>query len=213
MSTLLESCLWHHPSVYVTENELAYQLGGSADSRYARIRRAKEKGLIIHLKRGLYYLGERLTHVQPHPFEAAQWIYGPSYISSESALSYHGLIPEAVPNITCVTPKRSQHIQTPLGTFFYDKLPLDNFYIGTHRIKENSHTFFMASVWKAILDYVYCYKKLWQNLTPLYESLRIDLDELPKVHRTDLLQFQQFYQRKNVDKFIAHIPGEYIDEY
>ncbi len=202
-----------HPSVYTTENALAYELGGSADGRYARIRRAKQQGLIVQLKRGLYYLTEPLTHAKPHPFEAAQWIYGPSYVSLESALSYHGLIPESVPNITCVRPKRSEHFETPIQTFFYSTLPLDNFFIGTHYIKENNHTFFIASIWKAILDYIYCYKKSWTGLEPLYENLRIDLEELPKIAQTDLLQFQQFYQRKNIDKFIAHIPGEYIDEH
>ena len=90
---------------------------------------------------------------------------------------------------------------------------MDNFFIGVHYIKENNHTFFMASIWKAILDYIYCYKKSWTSLEPLYENLRIDLEELPKIAQTDLLQFQQFYQRKNIDKFIAHIPGEYIDEH
>lgn len=213
MNTALANNLWRYPSAYITEDQLAQYLGGSADSRYARIRRAVQDGYLIRLKRGLYQLGERFSPKTSHPFEAAQLIYGPSYISLESALSYHGLIPEAVRVITSTTMKRQNAFKTPFGLFAYHTLPVNNFFIGVNYVKENNYTFLLASPWKALLDYIYCYKKKWTGLEPLAESLRIDLDDLPKISSTDLEQLKNFYQRENINHFIKHLPKEYIDEH
>ena len=48
-------------------------------------------------------------------------IYGPSYISFEFALSYYGLIPEAVHVVTCASfeKKKKKTYDTIFGTFTY----------------------------------------------------------------------------------------------
>ena len=213
MSTTIENNLWQNPSVYITEVQLAHLLGDSADSRHAHIRRAVQKGRLVRIKRGLYYLGERLTSNRPHPFEIAQLIYGPSYVSLEAALSHHGLIPEAVYTITSVTIKRQRSFKTSLGLFVYHTLPTDNFFTGVSYVQEGGHIFLLASPWKALLDYIYCYKKKWKGLEPLSESLRIDPEDLPKISKAELEQFKHFYQRENINYFINYLPKECIDEY
>ena len=210
MSTLIEQKLWQYPSVYITEDQLDQILGGTSDSRNAHIQRAMKKGLLIRLKRGLYYLGERLATRRPSTFEVAQLLYGPSYLSLESALSYHGLIPERVYTTTSVTIRRNNTIETPLGIFTYNKLPVENFFTSVERVKEDERTFLLASPWKALLDYIYCYKKQWRNVEPLQESLRIELEDLPKISQQELEQLDHFYKRKNVHDFIKHLPKEFI---
>lgn len=210
MSTLLEMKLRHYPSLYVTDDQIAHLLKGTADSNQARIRRAIQQGLLVRLKRGLYYLNERLAPEYPNPFEIAQLIYGPSYISLESALSYHQLIPEAVRVVTSVTIKRNNTFESPLGLFVYHKLPLNNFFMGVNYVQEGNHIFLLASPWKAILDYIFCYKKKWRGLDPIENSLRINLEDLPKISSVELAQFKNFYQRENINYFIKHLPTEYI---
>lgn len=213
MATLLENILWNTPSVYITDHQLAHALGGSKDSLYARLNRAVKKGQLIRVKRGLYCVSERLALKRPHPFELAQLIYGPSYISVESALSYHGLIPEAVHSITATTTKRNNEFKTPLGNFTYCRLPTKDFFVGVNHLTEGHHQFMLASPWKALLDYIYCYKKNWTSLEPVEHNLRIDLDDLPRISQKELERLQTFYHRNSIDRFIKNIPKEFINEH
>jgi hypothetical protein len=57
--------------------------------------------------------------VVPHPFLVANRLVRGSYVSLQSALAYHGLIPEHVPVTTSVTTGRPQHRENPLGSFEY----------------------------------------------------------------------------------------------
>ena len=61
------------------------------------------KGEILRVKKGLYLFGEGQRR-SPYCRELlANLIYGPSCISLEYALHYHGLTPERVETITSVT--------------------------------------------------------------------------------------------------------------
>jgi hypothetical protein len=66
--------------------------------------------------------------------EALLWftatrVYQPAYLSLETVLSYHGLIPEGVYTLTCVSPRKTQEYYTPIGTFCYKRL-LPRLYFG-----------------------------------------------------------------------------------
>lgn len=76
------------------------------------------EGCIIQIRRGLYVLGNIYRRdISLHVL--ANLIYGPSYISFESALSYYGFNPERVVNPTSVCFKRKKQYSTPLGVFTY----------------------------------------------------------------------------------------------
>ncbi|MCF7899607.1 hypothetical protein K9L05_03095, partial [Candidatus Babeliales bacterium] len=117
--------------------------------------------------------------VLPNDFELALNIYGPSFVSLESALSYHGWIPEAVYTTTCVTLKRSKEFKTPLGIFSYKHVPSDQFYLGVERtvIKPNI-IIFIASPYRALADFIYTRKKTWKNIFELEADLRIENETL-----------------------------------
>jgi predicted transcriptional regulator of viral defense system len=208
MSSLIEQCLRGLKSEIVTSTELHALLPGSANKRYSQVKRAIAQGYLIHLCRGVYYLGNYLSHQKPHPYMLAQFIYGPSYISLESALAYHGLIPEAVYTITSVTIKRKCMFHTPLGNFYYAHLPTKDFLTNVERIEELPYVFFMAKPWKAISDYVYCYKKNWLTLTPLFDSLRIEPDDLPIPSKEELSTLRTFYHSQRINKFLAVVQRE-----
>ena len=104
----------------------------------------ERKGEIIRLKRGVYLFAGK----HPSEIEVARGLYGPGYFSLEYALSFYGIIPEAVFTYTLVTPKLTRFFKTPLGSFHYQK------------IKKEAFTGFdsqslMAEKEKALVDYFY----------------------------------------------------------
>ena len=68
-----------------------------------RITRLLSGGEIVRIKKGLYCFGEAFRREPIIREHLANMIYGPSYVSLEYALSYHGLIPERVETVTSVT--------------------------------------------------------------------------------------------------------------
>ncbi|MEK6630557.1 MAG: hypothetical protein AABY89_07470, partial [Acidobacteriota bacterium] len=57
--------------------------------------------------------------MEPHPFLVANALHRGSYVSLQSALAFHGVIPEQVPTVTNVGPGRPETVRTVLGTFAF----------------------------------------------------------------------------------------------
>lgn len=202
----LELTLQHHPRPYLTEVELDILLKGTRDSRYGKVKRLLAQGKLIRIRRGLYSPTEAMgCFKKPHSFELAQYIYGPSCISLESALSYHRLIPEAVYTITSVVGKRSKEFNTPLGVFSYCQLPLHDLYTEVERIHEKEHTFYLAKPWRAVCDYVYYYRKDWDSFSPLLNSLRMNIENLPILQREEMQLLEDYYQHHRLSRFLKGI--------
>lgn len=210
MTSDLERLLKQFPRPYLTDNELASLLGGTADSRYGKVKRMIAQGKLIHVKRGLYCLTAEIGYTKsPHLFELAQYIYGPSFISLESALSFHGLIPEAVYTTTSATGKRSNEFNTPLGHFSFHHAPFKDLYTEVLRYNEGGRQFFIAKPWRAICDYVFCYRLDWNSITPLTDSLRIDLDNLPYLRNEDSQLLEDYYQQQRVSRFLKGVQRDF----
>ncbi len=101
-----------------------FLLAGRTDAADVRrqLSRWTKRGVVLQLRRGLYALAPPFRRVEPHPFWLANRLRAGSYVSLESALDFHGLIPEAVPAVTSVTPGRPGTAATPLGRFIYRHL-------------------------------------------------------------------------------------------
>ncbi len=209
MTGSLENVLNGYQRPWLTDVDISLLAKGTPDSRYSQIKRLLAQDKLLHIRRGLYCFGDRMgQRVKPHPFELAQYIYGPSYISLEAALGFHGLIPEAVYEITSVCIKRSKVFNTPLGIFSYAHLPIENFYLDVDIVTANNARFFVAKPWKAICDYVFCYKKDWTGLEPLFESLRIDPDELPTLGDKEMEMLDAYYHNQRISIFLKKIKNE-----
>lgn len=63
--------------------------------------------------------GAKTNVPKPDPFLIANHLWGPSYISLETALAYWGLIPERVFEISSVTTKPTKTYDTKAGRFSY----------------------------------------------------------------------------------------------
>ena len=100
-----------------------YQALTEALSRYRKPRDKLTKllgsGAVVRIKKGLYCFSEDFRKEPISREYLANLIYGPSYVSLDYALSYHGLIPERVDVVTSVTMRRSRGFNTPFGMFSY----------------------------------------------------------------------------------------------
>ena len=118
-----------------------------------KIKALKDEGVIEPVKRGLYIPGKLLAAQRPENSLMANHLYGPSYVSAESALSYYGLIPERVYTTTSMTSKGSKEFDTIAGLFIYTHLPLPYYAYGLNSVMlgSNQRTI-MASPEKALAD-------------------------------------------------------------
>ena len=189
---------------FFTDSDIANLFPGSRNHLYGLVKRAIANKEIIHIRRGLYCLAPKYQRREVNLRSLAQTIYGPSYVSLESALSYHGWIPEAVYTVTSVSRKKSKEFDTPLGIFSYTHIPLNVFYSDVERVEDSSTGSFilMARPMKALTDYVYVYKKDWHGLEPAVKSLRIETDQLRQVSCGELDSLCLNYRSRRVHKFI-----------
>lgn len=121
-------------------------IAGLADKR-GKISRMLESGELISLHRGLYASRRDLD---PHCLAGP--IYGPSYISFETALAWHGMIPERVTEILSATPKRAASVENDFGRFRYLTIPKNIYPVGVLRITDSDLPFLIASPTKALVD-------------------------------------------------------------
>ena len=196
-----------------TTADIVHAVAGSDDVRYALVKRALADGDLIRIKRALYTLPHRYRKVEVSAYTISSMIVSQSYISLESALSYHGWIPEAVRSVTAVTHKNSVEYHTPMGHFTYAKVPQRTFYAGVRRIDEgDGNVWFLAAPLKALADYVYLHRLDWDSSRPLSHSLRIEEEEISSLTELDFLELEGVYTNKRVVHFLASLKEEVCGE-
>jgi hypothetical protein len=138
MQRLTEIALEKAVGGIFTRPEVACWIGGTADGQFGLLKRALKHGEVVRVRRGLYCLAAKYLRQKVDPLALAQRIYGPSYISLEMALSYHGWIPEAVYTITSTSLDRSREFSTPVGHFSFTRVPQKTFYVEVIRVEKDS---------------------------------------------------------------------------
>jgi hypothetical protein len=203
MNRLTKQLFRHAQINEFSSQDVSFLLPGSENSRQALVKRAIAQGEIIHIRRGLYCLAPEYRKKPINLFAIAQQVYGPSYISLESALSYHGWIPEAVSAYTSVCLKNSKDFQTPLGLFSYKRVPQRIFYAGVERrTDDHGNVFLMAGPIKALGDYVYIHKLDWLGVAPVIQSLRVESEELRSASSESIESMVENYRSLRVRKFL-----------
>jgi len=135
----------------------AFLLAGEVSAAQVRLQLSRwvKAGRLIQLRRGLYTLAPAWRKVEPHPFLVANRLQRGSYVSLQSALAYHGVIPEHVPVVTSVGPGRPETVRNPLGAFQFNHLA-QGLLFGYARLEVAPGQFaFVASSEKALLDLVH----------------------------------------------------------
>lgn len=169
-----------------------------------------QSGKIIHIRRGLYIPGNDA----PYSLKTlANKIYGPSYISFEYALSLYGIIPERATVVTSAVFKKNKNkkFSTPAGTFVYRCVPDDVFYLDVRRTEEDAHPFLIASMEKALCDYIYLHRyirTISQLIYFLYQDMRMDRSILSTLDLETIQTLAPLYRKRVFFYLVQHLKKE-----
>ncbi|HEY5592320.1 MAG TPA: hypothetical protein VIK55_15060 [Paludibacter sp.] len=156
-------------------------------SVHNKICELEKSGKIIRLKKGMYVISPKISEKLLSIELIANHIYGPSYVSMESALRYYGLIPESVFTTRSITTKHSREFENALGRFEYIQCPKACFSIGIRQETRDNTAFLIASPEKALSDLIAYTTNLnlrsqKEVITYLDEYLRLDMDAFTKMN-------------------------------
>ncbi|MFH0909861.1 MAG: hypothetical protein V1929_13965 [bacterium] len=167
-------------------------------------------GDLVRVRKGLYVVGESYRRGPVLRELLANLIYGPSYVSLDYALNYHGLIPERVEDVTSVTTGKSRSFQTPFGIFSYRPLPPERYAPGITFAGEAEGRFLIACPEKALVDKVWCDKRLKPARLDdfaayLFEDLRVDAERLAALDQARLETIAAAFASRKIDMLVRFI--------
>jgi predicted transcriptional regulator of viral defense system len=195
----------------LSETDLARLFGGTAARRYGLVNKALHKGDLINLRRGLYIMAPKYRTTKFSQFMLANHIVAHSYVSLESALSYHGWIPEKVSSVFSIIPSgRNRTFATELCDFEYNHIVTNQFEFltGVKREGAEYQSFLMATPLRALADYVYLRKPEHCDVEFLQQSLRIELETIKTIKTKDIEQMLWVFSTKRVIKFLQQLKQE-----
>ena len=191
-----------------TYSDVLVWLEGTRSAIKNQIKRAIANGEILHIRRGLYCLAPKYNKYGISRNVLANLIYGPSYVSMEAALAFHGWIPEAVHSVTSVSLSRAKSFETPVGFFDYVQVAQNAMYAGVESVENENVAFMVAKPLKAITDYIVSHKFDWIGSEPLEDSLRIDIENLESLNSSDFEELEFVYKSARARKFLAGLKKE-----
>lgn len=149
-----------------------------------------KKGVLKRLTDGKF----SVSSADPADFEIANFIYQPSYISLETALSFYGILSQFTYSTTSVTTARSKKLAIGAKEYVYSRLK-DQLFWGYSK----QDTFLIADREKALLDTIYLKTKGLASLD--YQEL-----DLSTVDRKKLRRYASFFANKQLKQEITKLP-------
>jgi predicted transcriptional regulator of viral defense system len=156
------------------------------------------KGLLVRLRQG-YYTFPEYKSKRDFGYYFANRMYRPSYVSLHSALSFYGMIPEAVVQITSVTTLKTAVFNNDFGTFSYKSIREELMFGYDLKPIADGRTIQLAKPEKALLDLLYLY--------PFY-STETELEEL----RLDDDFMQQDFDRKKMEEYAGQFKNKALEK-
>ena len=135
----------------------------------------QKNGYITLLRKGWYAFAD-LIHEPDYARYFASKLCNPSYISLHTALSFHGIIPEAVVEITSVTTRKTCRYETEFGQYSYQTIQPHLFWGFEPKAMSDGKQYMMATPEKALIDLLYLYPQY--NTADELRELRLDEDWL-----------------------------------
>ena len=167
--------------------------------------RDKIRGLIknkdiVRVKKGLYVLGKEY-HKPYNKFVLANLIYGPSYITGQTALAFWNMIPERVELMISMTTKRKKQFETPVGRFSYGYCPKKAFNIGI-QLEDvgDQKKILIASPEKALSDMIATQTHIAteKEMKEFLELMRLDDSVTKRVNLSLLEEIKTGYRRQSM---------------
>lgn len=143
------------------------------------------KGLLVRLRQGYYTFPEYKVKTD-FIYYFANRIYQPSYISLHTALSFYGIIPEAVVQITSVTTLKTVTFINEFGEYSYKTIKDDLIFGYDLKPMKDGRTLKFAKPEKSLLDLLYLYP--FYNTESEMQELRLDEDFIHNDLNIDILK-------------------------
>jgi predicted transcriptional regulator of viral defense system len=168
-----------------------------------KAKRLERDGEIIRLKKGLYVASPKISRMDLSPFLLANHIFGPSYVSMQTALRYEGLIPEAVYTVQSMTVGIAKTFENKVGSFNYIHVPTPYYQIGVTIKTEHEASFMIASPEKALCDLMvytpHLNLRFQTEIRDYLESdIRFDMDELVNLNLDIIKECAKVSRKKNM---------------
>jgi predicted transcriptional regulator of viral defense system len=129
------------------------------------------KGYLVRLRQGYYAFPEYKQYAEFTLYYANK-IYQPSYVSLFTALSFYGIIPETVPQITSVTTLKTIKFSNEFGEYSYKSIKSDLMFGYDLKEMEGGRRIMFATPEKALIDLLWLYP--FYNSEHELEELRLD---------------------------------------
>lgn len=153
-----------------------------------KLSRYKKMGYLISPKRGVFYLKGEVSN----KFKIANKIYNPSYVSLDTALSKHGIIPETVYTVSSITTKATREFSDDNTIYRYFK------------IKKQAYTgytltddVFIADPEKSVVDYLY--------FVALGKRVLNDRMDLTKLNKQKIYNYVDLFDNKRLNNLVRRI--------
>jgi len=176
--------------------------------------RWQKKEYIIRIRNGWYCFNDTESS-ENIDWLAANLIYAPSYVSLHAALSYYGVIPEAIFETTSITTRKTNHFKTLLGNYSYHHVKQDIFGFGQILIQVNAESsltgigrkIVMAAPEKALLDFLYIHSQY--NTEKEMEHLRLDETLLEEILNEKFFAYLARYTNRALEKRVSKMRKAY----
>jgi predicted transcriptional regulator of viral defense system len=146
-------------------------------------------GYIVPLRQGWYAFADYVQQPDYARYVAGK-ICAPSYISLHTALSFYGIIPEAVVEITSVTTQKTCRYENAFGQFSYQTIRPRLFWGFEPKTMRDGKQYMMATPEKSIIDLLYLYPQ-YSTLDEMRE-LRFDDDWMhDELNKERLLEYTE----------------------
>lgn len=160
------------------------------------LERYTQKGVFVRLKGGVYALKMNF----PSGYLIANRLYQPSYISFDTALSYHGIIPETIYSSTSATTKITREFGVAGVAYDYHRIKKE-VYTGYKPIKYHDTVILIAEPEKALADYLYFVDIKKREMH--YERM-----DLRKINRKKLIKYIKLFGRPRMLDLMDKIYAE-----
>jgi len=165
-------------------------------------------GKVTALRRGLYTLSEKFSGSKQGA-RLANLMVCPSYLTGLWALSFYGLIPEAVYEYTSAAMTYKQVYENAFGRFSYRRLKADVFR-GWNEVEYGGTRIRAASPVKAVLDHLY-----WTSGDPVQvmKTLRFQPEGVAGFSWDDLQKQAREWGSPRLMRFAVKAPDEFPGEW
>ena len=174
-----------------------------------KIKYLRKTGRIHPIMKGWYLLDPNPDNYSPYLL--ANLLYGPSYVSGLTALSYYGLIEDATVQYQSMVFKRGKFLTTSVGTFSYHHIPAAIFSLGVSQIQYTQEIrFLMAEPTKALYDHLLITQDLKitgkkELLTYLEYDLRFDVENLSALNTKLLTHLSKYGRKKRLTGILLNL--------